>query len=350
MNDAIITGEMCIDSISVAIGMMDTRFMLGSMEYVVGEKVIRLFERAKKKKLPVIMFCCSGEARMQEGIISLLQMKKTVAAVRMHGEADLLFVSVLTNPTMGGVTASFATQADIVVAEKGAKIGFAGARVIEQNTGDVLPDNFQTAEFQLSHGFIDDIVEQEHLRDYLSKILTAHSKKSKKMVGFKHKFDVDSLGEVLIKQDAWQTVRKARSANRPTSLDYIERIFDDFIEFYGDRVLEDAHAVVGGVARLYGKAVTVIGHQKGKKSIDDAKYRNWGMAAPSGYRKALRLMKQAEKFNRPIIFFVDTIGAACGIEAEKQSQGYVIAQLLNEVSGMGVPILSIIHCEAVVEL
>lgn len=346
LNDAIITGEMRMDGISVAIGVMDTRFMLASMGYVVGEKVTRLFERAKKKKLPVIMFCCSGGARMQEGIISLLQMEKTVAAVRMHGEADLLFVSVLTNPTMGGVTASFATQADIVVAEKGAKIGFAGARVIEQNTGDVLPDNFQTAEFQLSHGFIDDIVEREHLRDYLSKILTAHSKKSKKMVGFKHKFDVDSPGEVLIKQDAWQTVRKARSANRPTSLDYIERIFDDFIEFHGDRVLEDDHAVVGGVARLYGKTVTVIGHQKGKKSIDEAKYRNWGMAAPSGYRKALRLMKQAEKFNRPIIFFVDTIGAACGIEAEKQGQGYVIAQLLNEVSGMGVPILSIIHGEA----
>lgn len=154
--------------------------MLASMGYVVGEKVTRLFERAKKKKLPMIMFCCSGGARMQEGIISLLQMEKTVAAVRIHGEAGLLFVSVLTNPTMGGVTASFATQADIVVAEKGAKIGFAGARIIEQNTGDVLSDDFQTAEFQLSHGFIDDIVEREHLSDYLSKILTAHSKKSKK--------------------------------------------------------------------------------------------------------------------------------------------------------------------------
>ena len=346
LNDAIIIGEMDIDGFHVAIGVMDTRYMMASMGYVVGEKITRLFEKATKKKLPVIMFCCSGGARMQEGIISLMQMEKTAAAVKKHSDAGLLYISILTNPTMGGVTASFATQADIVVAEKGAKIGFAGARVIEQNTGDVLPDNFQTAEFQLSHGFIDDIVEREHLRDYLSKILTAHSKKSKKMVGFKYKFDVDSLGEVLIKQDAWQIVRKARSASRPTSLDYIERIFDDFIEFHGDRVLEDDHAVVGGVARLYGKSVTVIGHQKGKKSIDDAKYRNWDMAAPSGYRKALRLMKQAEKFNRPIIFFVDTIGAACGIEAEKQGQGYVIAQLLNEVSGMGVPILSIIHGEA----
>lgn len=222
LNDAIIIGEMDIDGFHVAIGVMDTRYMMASMGYVVGEKITRLFEKATKKKLPVIMFCCSGGARMQEGIISLMQMEKTAAAVKKHSDAGLLYISILTNPTMGGVTASFATQADIVVAEKGAKIGFAGARVIEQNTGDVLPDNFQTAEFQLSHGFIDDIVEREHLRDYLSKILTAHSKKSKKMVGFKYKFDVDSLGEVLIKQDAWQIVRKARSASRPTSITNIK--------------------------------------------------------------------------------------------------------------------------------
>lgn len=118
LNDAIITGEMNIDGSQVAIGVMDTRYMMASMGYVVGEKVTRLFEKATKKKLPVIMFCCSGGARMQEGIISLMQMEKTAAAVRLHSESGLLYISVLTNPTMGGVTASFAMLADVILAEK----------------------------------------------------------------------------------------------------------------------------------------------------------------------------------------------------------------------------------------
>lgn len=348
LNDAIITGEMDIDGSHVAIGVMDTRYMMASMGYVVGEKVTRLFEKATKKRLPVIIFCCSGGARMQEGIISLMQMEKTAAAVRLHSEAGLLYISVLTNPTMGGVTASFAMLADIVLAEKEAKIGFAGERVIEQNTGEKLPENFQTAEFQLSHGFIDDIITREDLRDYLCKIVTFHNKRSKKIIRFiGHQTEVrTSLANHLNQYDAWQTVMRARSTIRPTSLDYIHRIFDDFIELYGDRFCSDDHAVVGGLARIYEKTVTVISHQKGKKDVDEAKYRNWGMASPSGYRKALRLMKQAEKFKRPIIFFIDTIGAACGVEAEMQGQGYVIARLLNDASGIKVPILSIIHGEA----
>ena len=166
MNDAIITGEMNISEYHVAIGVMDSRFMMASMGQVVGEKVTRLFERATKKKLPVILFCCSGGVRIQEGIISLMQMEKTAAAVRHHSEKGLLFISVLTNPTMGGVTASFAMLADIIVAEKGATIGFAGARVIEQNIGVKLPEGFQTADFQLSHGFVDDVILRTYMKKY----------------------------------------------------------------------------------------------------------------------------------------------------------------------------------------
>ena len=157
---------------------------------------------------------------------------------------------------------------------------------------------------------------------------------------------VDFMTEILNKQlDAWETVQKVRSRERPTSLDYINEIFDDFVEFHGDKVSYDDHAIVGGIAKIYGKSVTVIGQQKGKSSVDEAVYRNWGMPLPSGYRKVLRFMKQAEKFKRPIICFVDTIGAACGIEAEEQGQGYVIASVLRETSNIKVPILSIIHGE-----
>lgn len=345
LNDAVITGEININNFHTAIGVMDTRYMMASMGQVVGEKVTRLFERATKKKIPVVMFCCSGGARMQEGIISLMQMVKTAAAVKRHSDVGLLFISVLTNPTMGGVTASFAMLADILLAEKEAMIGFAGPRVIEQNTGVKLPEGFQTAEFQLTHGFIDNIISRSDMREYLSKLIMLHSKSRKHITYHKLLNFGNSLDSNLIELNAWKIVKKARSIKRPTSIEYINKIFDNFTEFHGDKTLNDDHAIVGGIASIYGEPITVIGHQKGKKSLEEAMYRNWGMPSPSGYRKCLRLMKQAVKFKRPIICFLDTVGAACGIEAEEQGQGYVIADILREASTFEVPILSIIHGE-----
>lgn len=281
---------------------------------------------------------------MQEGISSLMQMEKTAAAIKQYNKVGLLYISVLTNPTMGGVTASFATLADITLAEKGAMIGFAGPRVIEQNTGVKLPDKFQTADFQLEHGFIDGIVSRDEMKICISKMLRLHCKK--KLRKRRNVYIQGKKQECLRDEiSAWEVVKKARDVNRPTSLDYINRIFDDFVELHGDRVIGDDHAVIGGIASLYGISVTVIGQQKGKKSIKEALHRNWGMPSPSGFRKALRLMKQAEKFKRPIIFLIDTIGAACGIEAEEQGQGFVISDILREASAIEVPILSIIHGE-----
>lgn len=344
LNDAIITGEMNIDGSHVAIGAMDTRYMMASMGYVVGEKVTRLFEKATKKKLPVVMFCCSGGARMQEGIISLMQMEKTAAAVRLHSEAGLLFISVLTNPTMGGVTASFATLADIILAEKGAMIGFTGARVIEQNLGDVLPEGFQRAESQKKNGFIDDVLERQQIRDYLSHLLWIHcSKVEHKFVRYMHKSENGKIQDV--KNNAWEKVKFARSINRPTSMDYIYKLFTHFVELSGDRVTGDDSAIVAGLAVFNGCPVTVVGHQKGKHSLQEAVYRNWGMASPSGYRKALRMVKQAEKFHRPVICFVDTIGAACDAKSEEHGQGWVVADILKELSAVKTPILSVIISE-----
>lgn len=343
LNDAIITGEMKIEGLSVAIGVMDTRYMMASMGYVVGEKVTRLFEKATKKKLPIILFCCSGGARMQEGIISLMQMEKTAAAVRRHSEAGLLYVSVLTNPTMGGVTASFAMLADIILAEKGAVIGFAGARVIEQNTGQRLPDGFQTSEFQKKHGFVDTVAGRETLKEDLLHILKLHTVTNKEIKNLpRTKIKSVYIEERREKKTAWDRVLLARSGERPTSMDYISWLFDGFYELCGDRISGDDHAIIGGIATFKGCPVTVIGHQKGKNSMEDAIYRNWGMPAPQGYRKVLRLIKQAEKFHRPVIFFVDTIGAACGKEAEEGGQGIAIADLLQELSVLKTPILSIV--------
>lgn len=174
LRDAILTGEAKIKTKPCVIGVMDSNFMMASMGSVVGEKVARAFERATEKRLPVILFTASGGARMQEGIVSLMQMAKTSAAVKRHSDGGLLYITVLTDPTTGGVTASFASIGDIIIAEPKVLIGFAGRRVIEGTIRQRLPDDFQSAEFLLDHGFVDMIVPRKNLRRTLSKLLRHH--------------------------------------------------------------------------------------------------------------------------------------------------------------------------------
>lgn len=172
--DGVITGKGKIDGLPVMLGVMDPAFFMGSMGTTIGEKLTRLFEQATKEKLPVIVFTASGGARMQEGIFSLMQMAKVSAAAAKHSEAGLLYITVLTDPTTGGVTASFAMLGDIILAEPGALIGFAGPRVIEQTIGQKLPEGFQRAEFLLEHGFVDQIVPRDQLKQTLGMILKLH--------------------------------------------------------------------------------------------------------------------------------------------------------------------------------
>ena len=173
-NDAVVCGTMKIDGRECAVFVMDSRFMMASMGSVVGEKITRLFEYATANMLPVIGFTASGGARMQEGVISLMQMAKVSGAVKNHSNAGLLYITVLTDPTTGGVTASFAMQGDIILAEPKALVGFAGRRVVEQTTKSQLPDNFQSAEFQMEHGFVDALVPRPEMRDTLSRLLKIH--------------------------------------------------------------------------------------------------------------------------------------------------------------------------------
>ena len=174
LDDAVVTGIGDINGIKVCAAIMDSNFMMGSMGSVVGEKITLLIEYATKERLPIIIFTASGGARMQEGIFSLMQMAKTSAAIARHNEAGLLYITVITNPTTGGVTASFAMQGDIIIGEPNAVIGFAGRRVIENTINEKLPDNFQSTEFTLEKGFIDSIVQRKDMKDYLSKILSLH--------------------------------------------------------------------------------------------------------------------------------------------------------------------------------
>ncbi len=377
LNEAVVTGRGKIFGHDTVIAVCDCRYMMSSMGHNMGEKIALAVERATKERLPVIIFAASGGARMQEGMISLMQMAKTSAALKRHSKAGLLYISFLTEPTTGGVTASFAMLGDIILAEPGALIGFAGPRVIEQTIGQKLPEGFQRAEFQQEHGFVDRIVERKDQKELLGNILRLHSqeyswqkwteagitrpdvteifaeaasnlnpaeeeKPKNRKAPFSGLMRQKTLNKITRRhQEPWDVVHQSRKVGRPTSLDYIEVLFDDFQEFHGDRYFGDDEAVVGGIASYHGMPVTVIGQERGRDSQDSIK-RKFGMSSPEGYRKALRLMKQAEKFNRPIICFVDTPGAYPGMEAEERGQGEAIARNLFEMSDLKVPVLSII--------
>lgn len=350
LSEGITVGQGEIFGEKLCLGVCDSRFLMGSMGHAVGEKIALAVERATSEGLPVVIFCCSGGARMQEGIISLMQMDKTSAAIKRHSDEGLLYVTVLTDPTTGGVTASFAMLGDIILAEPGALIGFAGPRVIEQTIGQKLPAGFQSAEFQMTHGFVDGIVERDELKKTLYDILKLHRKPERRNCYSNfteeiRKFSPNELSkEKMAKTEvktAWQRVKAARSLTRPSALTYIDLIFDAFIELHGDRNYRDDQTIVGGIATLYGQPVTVIGIQKGN-DVEECAMRKYGMTSPEGYRKALRLMKQAEKFHRPIICFINTSGAYPGMGAEERGQGEAIARNLYEMSGLKVPILSVI--------
>ena len=343
LDEAVVTGKATICGYPVVIGVCDGRFMMASMGHAVGEKITRAVERATEERLPVVLFTCSGGARMQEGIISLMQMAKTSAALKRHSDAGFLYIPVLTDPTTGGVTASFAMLGDIILAEPGALIGFAGPRVIEQTIGQKLPEGFQRAEFLLEHGFVDRIVTRDEMKEVLGQILKMHTVTDEKKEDCpeKKKENRKNISAVKENVSAWGRVLKSREKERPVGKDYIDRLFTDFVELHGDRYYKDDPAVVGGIAYFHGKAVTVIAQCKGKTTKENLE-RNFAMPSPEGYRKALRLMKQAEKFQRPVICFVDTPGAFCGMEAEERGQGEAIARNLYEMSALKVPVLSIV--------
>ena len=369
LKEAVVTGKGKINGRDTVIAVCDGRFLMASMGWAVGEKITRAVERATEEKLPIIIFACSGGARMQEGITSLMQMAKTSAALERHSKAGLLYVSVLTEPTTGGVTASFAMLGDIILAEPGALIGFAGPRVIEQTLRQKLPKGFQRAEFLVEHGFVDDIVRRENLKETLGKILEIHAVSWKtesrirtdaaELYHADHPgSDSENLTNDKCDSDrgdsnpaginpyltAWDRVQISRKIDRPSGSDYIEALFTDFMEFHGDRNYGDDKAIIGGIAKFHGKPVTVIVQEKGTNTKENIAH-NFGMPMPEGYRKALRLMKQAEKFQRPVICFVDTPGAFCGIEAEERGQGEAIARNLWELAGLKTPVLSIVTGE-----
>ncbi|MEV4159843.1 acetyl-CoA carboxylase carboxyltransferase subunit alpha [Nonomuraea dietziae] len=339
--DALVYGVATIGGHRAVVAVMDFSFLGGSMGSAVGESVARACELAIAERLPLVLSIASGGARMQEGALSLMQMGKTAQAMRRLRREGLLSVCVLTDPTFGGVTASFATLGDVLVAERGALIGFAGPRVIAAATRERLPEGFQSAEYLFAHGMLDRVESRDGLRPLLARLLAmttgvgAAPAEPREPVVLR---DPTALGGVLRPHE---TVRLARDPARPTALDHIWRLCTDFVELHGDRLHGDDPAVVGGLGLLDGAPVMIVAHQKGHDTKELVE-RNFGLAHPEGYRKALRLMKLADRLGLPVVTLVDTQGAAPGVGAEQRGQSWAIADCLAGMSELSVPVVATI--------
>lgn len=341
MAEAVLTAHAEILGRPVVIAAMDFRFMGGSLGSGTGELITLAAESALENRIPLLIVSASGGARMQEGAISLMQMAKTSQALATLNEHGVLTLSLITDPTYGGVAASYASATDLILAEPGARMGFAGPRVIRQTLRQTLPDGFQTAEFLLERGWIDGIVPRSGLRAAIGALLVAGTPKPLAIKAEHTEVDLVTDPAVLADTDPWDAVRGARDLSSKTTMDYLRSSFDEFYELHGDRVSGDCPAMVGGIAVLEGAPVMVVGQQKGNDPVELAA-RNYGMPSPPGFRKSARLMKLAGKLGIPVITFIDTPGAYPGVAAEEGGQAVAIAENLVLMSALPVPIVTVI--------
>ena len=329
--DAVSTADGMIGGVPSTICVLNGLFMMGSMGRAAGDAIVAAIEHAISERRPFIMVTSSGGARMQENILSLMQMARTVAAVNKLHANGIPYIVLLTDPTFGGVTASFAMLGDIHIAEKGARIGFAGRRVIEQNIREKLPSNFQTAEYLYEHGMVDMVVARSDLHDTIAKILAVLTKQErtpKQIVATTPAHDASKKIRGMGENEAYDKVLLARHENRPHFLDYINSIVDDWTYLAGDRLYSEDAAMGSGIGFWRGFPAVIIGQEQGR-TIETRQKHRFGMANPDGYRKAQRMMRLAEKFNLPLISLFDTAGAFAGREGEERGQSQAVATSMS---------------------
>ena len=333
--EAIVTGVCSIGGSSATLIVLDFGFMGGSISSVVGEKAALAFEHAAKRKLPVVAVLTSGGSRVNEGLLSLLQMGKITVSSERFSEKKLPLISVLANPTTGQAFASLANLADITLAEPGAIIGFSTARTIKESGTRSNQLTISNAESQLSNGMIDTIIDRTELNETLATLLDLTNPEFRLSYRKKTKRNQTPLP----KQRAWQSVGLARHTKRPTSIDYINRIILNFFELKGDRASGEDPAIVGGLGHLGGQTVMIIGQERGDENNDAV---NDGMTSPAGFRKAVRLMKLAEKFEIPVITLIDTPAPNQGAPSEIGGLGSSIASTMSVMASLNVPTIAAI--------
>ena len=336
LTEAVVTGTCVIGGNPAMLIVMDFGFMGGSMGCVVGEKVALALEQAARRKLPAIAIVTSGGARIQEGVLSLMQMAKTSIAACQLSDKGLPFITVLANPATGQAYASFASLADIIVAEPGSIVGFSPLRAIRESSSEPLPRESHTAESQLEHGQLDGVTERAKLKPLLSVMLD--------LLGPQYSLTARRRGQRSQaepqRSEAWSSVQLARHKSRPTSTDYIARIFTNFVELRGDRAYGDDPAIVCGFGQLGGQTVVIVGQERDKADGDTARHE--GRTSPEGFRKAQRAFQFAAKFDLPLITLIDTPGPYLGLDAEERGLGRAIATTMAGMSQVSVPSLSVI--------
>ena len=330
VHDAVVSADGVLGGVPTTVCVLNGDFMMGSMGRAAGDGIIASMEHATAARRPFVMVVASGGARMQENILSLMQMARTTVAVnRLHANG-IPYIVLLTDPTYGGVTASFAMLGDIHIAESGARIGFAGRRVIEQNIREKLPSNFQTAEYLYEHGMVDMVVPRNELHDTLSRVLAVLTKQPRepKAINVSTPLADNKKTRGVGETDAYDKVLLARNENRPHFLDYINGIVDDWTYLAGDRLYAEDSAMGSGIGYWRGIPAVIIGQEQGR-TIETRQKHRFGMANPDGYRKAQRMMRLAEKFNLPLISLFDTAGAFAGREGEERGQSQAIAMSMS---------------------
>ena len=338
LTEAAVTGRCRIDGTETMLVVLDFGFMGGSMGSVVGEKVATALETAARRNLPVVALVTGGGVRIQEGVLALMQMAKTVTAANRLRDENLPFIVVLANPSTGQAYASFANLADIILAEPGSLIGLSPMRTLQQTSKIPLPLDAHTAEAHVSHGLLDNVVDREALQSRLAillKILTNQS-----MGKGNHNQLLKSATEEA-DVEPWEAVKIARHDERPLAMAYIRAMLDPFIELRGDRLSSDDRSIVCGVGFLCGDPVAIIGQQR-RPGLEGERYHVY----PDGLRKAQRVIKLASRFKLPLITLIDTQGADPGLEAEEQGVGNAIATTLSLMVGAPTPIVSVIIGEA----
>ena len=325
MHEAAMSGEARLDGHPLILISLEFDFLGGTMGSVVGEKVARAFRAATRRRLPVVSILASGGARIQEGMLALMQMAKTATAVAAHRAAGLPYISVLTNPSFGGTFASFGSLGDVLIGEPDAQIGFVGSRVVEGTIAERIPKDARRAETVLQHGMIDMVRPRRALRHQLAVLvsqLTADRRAAWPAVRL--------APPPKPARTAQEVIKLARSPERPRAREYIDRIFSPFTELHGDRCYGDDPAIAGGIADLRGHPVVLIA-QVGQ-----------AMPMPEGYRKAHRLLRLAEKFGLPVVTLVDTPGAFPGLEAEHRGIALAIGENLAVLARLTVPIVNVV--------
>ena len=339
--NSIIIGTAKINGFDIAIGIMDPSYMAGSIGTYLIDKICNLINYANEKELPLIIFSASGGIRVQEGVKALVGMSKLSKAINDYKEKGL-FISFLTNPTYGGLNASLSMLGDIIIAEKDCKIGFSGARVIEKELHQELPQNFQTTEFHYENGLIDIVVSRDKEKEVIARILEQYNNKNKTKQKIEEPLDCDKNKEKISKLELLKSIRNEKHI-RPYQI--VESICSSLVEIHGDRISKDDKSIKCFFAKMDDIHLSIV-YVDRRNDIKENMKTNFGMINPEGYRKVNRFIKLSEKMNSPIVFFIDTPGANAGFEAEKNGQAVAIANLLQEISRIRVPIISFITGEA----